>query len=368
VGQYQYDAVGRRVSTTDGSGVQTFYYYDGARTIEEQSSTRATQATYVFGNYLDEVLTMDRVFPGLGSQIFYYHQDSLHSVFALTNSAGSVVERYEYDAWGRQTVTDFGSAGSISTAGGKSSFGNPFLFTGQRYDAGTGLMYYKQRYYSAALGRFISRDPAGIWTDLNNLGNGYAYVGDNPATWTDSYGTNFWHWVRRAAKSIQAAVRNVARAAAKVANSIGRAVVRFAENVVVQDAAAIIGDISSGYSALTSEILPDLLQDFSSFLSPLSPVLTFLGTALVQEVFTLGDCVTFIGDVANFAANGVQPSSTAYFILGLLSLTPPAPTTGVAAGVTAVKARRDVVIGDIITVGLAVSTGLSCATGIIALL
>ena len=38
LGQYQYDAFGRRVSKIDNFGVQTFYYYDGWRTIEEQSS------------------------------------------------------------------------------------------------------------------------------------------------------------------------------------------------------------------------------------------------------------------------------------------------------------------------------------------
>ena len=65
LGQYQYDPFGRRVSKIDNFGVQTFYYYDGWRTIEEQSSAGVTQATYVFGNYLDEALTMDRRRPDL---------------------------------------------------------------------------------------------------------------------------------------------------------------------------------------------------------------------------------------------------------------------------------------------------------------
>ena len=80
LGQYQYDAFGRRVSKIDNFGVQTFYYYDGWRTIEEQSSAGVTQATYVFGNYLDEALTMDR-----GGQTYYYHQNTLWSVFALSD-------------------------------------------------------------------------------------------------------------------------------------------------------------------------------------------------------------------------------------------------------------------------------------------
>lgn len=55
--------------------------------------------------------------------------------------------------------------------------GNPWMFTGQRYDAATGLYYYKARFYDPGLGVFLSRDPAGTWHDRMNLGNGMAYVG-----------------------------------------------------------------------------------------------------------------------------------------------------------------------------------------------
>ncbi len=50
----------------------------------------------------------------------------------------------------------------------------PFIFTGQRFDAETGLYYYKRRYYDAGLGRFIGRDP--IAADVNL----YLYCGDSP--------------------------------------------------------------------------------------------------------------------------------------------------------------------------------------------
>ena len=189
LGQYQYDAFGRRVSKIDNFGVQTLFYYDGWRTIEEQSSTGATQATYVFGNYLDEVLTMDRAGqPGP----FYYHQNALWSVFALSNSMGKGVEGYSYDAYGYQTVIlpgpdgklDF-DADDVYLPGAKSSYGNPFLFTGQRYDPETGLLYYKARHYSTFFGRFLQRDPIGTTDRSVNL---YNYVGDRPTTFTDATG------------------------------------------------------------------------------------------------------------------------------------------------------------------------------------
>jgi RHS repeat-associated protein len=187
LGQYFYDAFWRRVSKIDNFGIQTFYYYDGWRTIEEQSSAGLTQATYVFGNYLDEALTMDRVSqPGP----FYYHQNTLWSAFALTDPTGKGVEGYSYGAYGYQTVILPGPDGILWTAddnilpGAKSSYGNPFLFTGQRYDPETGLPYYKNRYYSNFFGRFMSRDPNDYAEDMNL----YEYIKDRPTYGEDPLG------------------------------------------------------------------------------------------------------------------------------------------------------------------------------------
>src|SRR5262249_50130453 len=56
VGQYQYDSLGRRVvrvSSAGASPTTTVYLYDDARAVEEQNGAGVTQATYVFGNYVD---------------------------------------------------------------------------------------------------------------------------------------------------------------------------------------------------------------------------------------------------------------------------------------------------------------------------
>ncbi|MFC3053157.1 RHS repeat-associated core domain-containing protein [Kordiimonas pumila] len=37
--------------------------------------------------------------------------------------------------------------------------GQPFRYTGRRYDAETDLYYYRARYYSPKLGRFLQTDP-----------------------------------------------------------------------------------------------------------------------------------------------------------------------------------------------------------------
>jgi RHS repeat-associated protein len=187
LGQYQYDTFGRRVSKIDNVGVQTLYYYDGWRTIEEQSSAGVTQATYVFGNYLDEALTMDR-----GGHTYYYHQNALWSVYALSNSSGVGIEGYYYDAYGYQTVVLPGEDGildfdsdDVYVPGARSSVGNPFLFTGQRFDPETGLLYYKNRHYSTSFGRFMQRDSTDYDAGDTNL---YEYVNGRPTNSTDSTG------------------------------------------------------------------------------------------------------------------------------------------------------------------------------------
>lgn len=56
-------------------------------------------------------------------------------------------------------------------------------YTG-REDDGTGLMYYRARYYNPRLSRFISEDPIGL-AGGSNL---YGYVGGGPVRWRDALG------------------------------------------------------------------------------------------------------------------------------------------------------------------------------------
>jgi len=68
----------------------------------------------------------------------------LGSTLALSNAAGAVAISYAYEAFGKTTITG-------------TSF-NPFQYTGREND-GTGLYYYRARYYSPMHQRFTSEDP-----------------------------------------------------------------------------------------------------------------------------------------------------------------------------------------------------------------
>jgi len=85
------------------------------------------------------------------------------------------------------TVVNFG-ANDVRTVGGASTVGNTKGYTGQTDDRETGLMYYKNRYMSTALGKFISRDPIGYTGGINL----YRYVENSPSRYVDleGYGPN----------------------------------------------------------------------------------------------------------------------------------------------------------------------------------
>jgi RHS repeat-associated protein len=71
--------------------------------------------------------------------------DGLGSTLALTDAAGIVRTDYTYDAFGGTTAN--GSANS-----------NSQQFTGREND-GTGLYYYRARYYAPGTETFIAEDP-----------------------------------------------------------------------------------------------------------------------------------------------------------------------------------------------------------------
>jgi RHS repeat-associated protein len=113
-----------------------------------------------------------------GGNTYYFQQDGLGNVTALTNSAGVIVEQYAYDAFGKPTIKD--GTGTV-----KSTPMTPFLFTGREYDSETGLYNYRTRAYSPTLGRFLQADTINFKGGSVNL---YRYVSNNPIRYTDPKG------------------------------------------------------------------------------------------------------------------------------------------------------------------------------------
>jgi RHS repeat-associated protein len=105
-----------------------------------------------------------------GSTPYYYHPDQLDSIRALTNSSGTVVNSYSYDAYGNVSA----STGSTY---------NPFKYTGEYTDAESGLLYLRARYYDAVTQQFLTVDPIVAWTE-----QAYAYGDGSPINSMDPTG------------------------------------------------------------------------------------------------------------------------------------------------------------------------------------
>jgi len=156
----QYDGFGRRTKNLQN----TSFLFDGANAVQELSGSTTT-ANLISGG-IDEIFTRADV---TGS--FTPLKDVLGSTIALVDASGNLVTQYAYDPFGNTTVS-----GTTSS--------NAFQYTG-RENEGNGLYFYRSRYYSPMLGRFINEDPLGFEGSGPNF---YSYVFDNPINLVDPFG------------------------------------------------------------------------------------------------------------------------------------------------------------------------------------
>ena len=113
------------------------------------------------------------VISGSENRTEYWHKDALGSIVAVSNEAGTVTRRTQYDPWGM-------------TGGGLNDGDRGF--TGHEMLDSFGIVNMNGRTYIGALGRFMSADPfVQAPNDLQNY-NRYSYVNNNPLGYTDPSG------------------------------------------------------------------------------------------------------------------------------------------------------------------------------------
>jgi len=117
----------------------------------------------------------NRVAMRRGDALYYLNGDHLGSTSLTTDDTGNIVSEVRYLPYGEERWT----SGATPT---------DFTFTGQRNEAGFGLMDYNARYYNPRLGRFISPDTIVPDPLDSQMFNRYAYVNSNPVKYVDPSG------------------------------------------------------------------------------------------------------------------------------------------------------------------------------------
>lgn len=160
---FAYDPIGRRIAKTVGA-TTTRYLHDGDNPIQLQNAAGIVQENILAGG-TDEWFARTR-----SGATSHFITDALGSTLRLTDQAGNKTVDYLYDTYGSTTFDNGAET-------------NPFQYTGREND-GTGLYYYRARYYNPNWARFISQDPIG----LDGGDNLYAYVDGDPVSFTDPLG------------------------------------------------------------------------------------------------------------------------------------------------------------------------------------
>ena len=160
--KYTYDAENHRIGVETKEKKTTYVVNTQPELSQVLQSTeikdnKETTTCYFYGNGLTAQKN--------GESYFVYHFNNVGSTMAVTDTAGDVVEKYNYTPYGE--LIDGAYREDI-----------PFLYNGQ-YGVTTdvnGLYYMRARYYNIEIKRFINQDVLlGTLERVSSL-NRYAYV------------------------------------------------------------------------------------------------------------------------------------------------------------------------------------------------
>jgi RHS repeat-associated protein len=199
---YAYDGLNRRIQkiiadlsgglgglTGDIPAGTINYLYDGQQMAMERDGSGNWTQVYFWGQYIDELLFF-AVPTETVPTTYRVLSDLLYRSTAIVTTANVVTEAYDTDAYGNTLCYSGPGTDGLWFTNDDVATNNPInttIFTGRQYDSESQIYYYRARYYSPQIGRFISRDPL-EGAELTQGPNPYEYVWDNPVNMLDPNG------------------------------------------------------------------------------------------------------------------------------------------------------------------------------------
>lgn len=178
---YAYDAHGRRILSCNATACDYQQYASDGNLYFHLDYRKGKRYNNIYLAGSVVAIREAGVHDESNPQLKYQHTDALGSPVAVTDAAGSVIDRTNYEP--------YGAALNEPTYDG-------IGYTGHVMDSATSLTYMQQRYYDPQIGRFLSVDPVMAGSSTGANFNRYRYANNNPYLFTDPDG-------RQAAETIR---------------------------------------------------------------------------------------------------------------------------------------------------------------------
>jgi RHS repeat-associated protein len=194
---FTYGAGGQRYQKQTSDGILTYYigklYEEQVEDNTEKQTCYITLGGKTIGTHV-EVKDTDYVTtnPHYNEATYnrYFHTDALGSITAITDDAGTVVERRSYEPFGKIRAMDYGTNNNTIA---NTTIQTTRAFTGHEQIAElSGLIHMNARVYDSDIGRFLSADTVIQDPHDSQSYNRYSYVRNNPLKYTDPTGNSWW--------------------------------------------------------------------------------------------------------------------------------------------------------------------------------
>ena len=207
IATYTYNASGIRTHKKVGNA-ETQFYLNGNKIISQITKQQIINEKQEIIEKIDKLLFYYGIdgltgFNHNGTE-YIYKKNIQNDIIGIYDNNGQEIVKYTYDAWGNcitkylqdddsYATIDSGYNGTDTSITNRFiAFINPFRYRSYYYDEETKLYYLNSRYYDPQICRFINADDISILSQGKDFFNGlnlYAYCGNNPVMFIDTFGT-----------------------------------------------------------------------------------------------------------------------------------------------------------------------------------